>query len=171
MTKNKKRLAVMLTVGAVMIGGASVGSAFVKNNQADAEESPICVHDKLGYNRFEDYFEPILRPGKYYVDGDTSKYCIEVYQNNTLEFKSDVDKFVNEIKTFSNNISNQYIKSETDSWKGYLQYKVTTKHDYNDRIIISIYNPRFKSVVSQPEYIDDSNIKLGDLDFKLVEEN
>lgn len=134
-------------------------------------ETPLCTHD-------ENFVEPVMKTGRYYLNGDTSSYYINVTET-TFEF-CDVDLSA----VFDSWQPSWYEGNETESdikfkeewvaeWTGVKPYFVRTLHGLTDETVLAKEENYSDGKMSPYWFIlKDENTITGfgkDGDFILVE--
>lgn len=136
----------------------------VVDGEAHANVNDVCSH--VG----EVYEEPTVNAGRFYLDGDVNKYCIEVSDNGTLKYDCDLSALIDEYVTFHQDKDAQKEKM-INELSGNLSYKVETFHELGDRININVTNPSLDVHVMNLRYIDADTFAINDnLVFKRAEQ-
>ncbi len=141
--------------------------------ESETALTTLCTND-------EGFVEPTVKVGRYYLNGDTSSYYINVTET-TVEF-CDVDLSA-VYDSWQPQRSEDYVPTEFDievkeecleRWEGVKPYHVKTLHEYNDNTVLVTHEETTPDglVLSSGLILKDENTITGfgkDGDFILVE--
>lgn len=122
---------------------------------------PICTHD-------ENYTEPTVKTGKYYLNGDKNSYYFEVTANTIELCGVDLSELYDSWQPWGSNVyegvgeetAKQRIEQKDywiDEWTGPKSYTVKTLHEINDKVTLVT-----KEVVTSDGFILSNGLTLKD---------
>lgn len=175
----KKKSGCLLLTAALFL--CSCGDNTADNDEINTAEiiSPICVHD-------ENYIEPTLKTGKYYLNGDINSYFWNVTEDTIELCGVDLGELNDSWQSWGNDpasdgsdddVVQKRIKAKEDwvkKWSGAHSYSVETRHEIDDKVwILMVETVAIDGMIMKNGLIlKDENTITGfgkDGDFILVE--
>ncbi len=148
------------TLAALILFMLTLGACSEKSQADMAEDelvSPLCTHD-------ENYIEPTVKTGRYYLNGDKNSYYFDVTESTIELCGTDLgelfDSWQNNSEPVSDDIAQQRENVRNDwieKWSGKLPYHVETMHTTTDMPTLII-----KEIVTPDGYTIGSGLILKD---------
>lgn len=147
----------------------------IKNIFADkdtSDEEDIIAGSMAECSHGDDFVEPVLQAGDYYIDGNTDNnvFYIHIGDDETYNVCGDVEKYIDSFATFFDD----NLKAESiEQYSKPMRYRVMTYHEAGDRTLIQLEQKTENGIgfSTGPSYISETSFKDGDNIYKLVSES
>lgn len=137
-----------------------------------SEEEDLIVGSMAECSHGDDFVEPVLQAGDYYIDGNTDNnvFYIHIGDDETYNVCGDVEKYIDSFATFFDD----NLKAESiEQYSKPMRYRIMTYHEAGDRTLIQLEQKTENGIgfSTGPSYISETSFKDGDNIYKLVSES
>lgn len=144
----------------------------IRNLVSDSEEDlegEYIVGSIAECSHGDDFVEPVLTNGDYYIDGNSENDRFYVHiDDETYNVCGDVEGYLDTFITF---FDEDYKAEEIKLYSNPIRYEINTNHDVGDKTIIRLEQKTENGLQfsSGPQLLSETSFKVGDNVFKLVE--
>lgn len=137
-----------------------------------SKEEDIIVGSMAECSHGDDFVEPVLQAGDYYIDGNTDNniFYIHIGDDETYNVCGDVEKYIDSFSIFFDD----NLKAESiEEYSKPIRYRIMTNHEAGDKTIIQLEQKTENGIEfsTGPSYISETSFKDGDNIYKLVTES
>ena len=164
-----RQVVIWASAAVVVTGAAGYFVGREKRVEAEVAAAEKEFYAAYAYVHGDDFVEPVLTKGDYYIDGNVKNDRFYVHiDDETYNVCGDVEGYLDTFITFFDE------DDKADTIKLYskpIRYDIKTFHDNGDRTVIRLEQDTAEGLQfsSGPLFLSETSFKEGDNVFKLVE--